>query len=177
MDGRPHAYISNKDHNTKAGQYETSFLMGWHFHTGPEEQLSPRASCFKHKSLLVILPHSSISMGTNPTNAFLKTVYKREMEGRYFFVFPWLVCTKVLKIRQKIITGGSFPETSLGINKFIKTETEIQFSFLLQIQLTTSSVYNQYFSIKNGTLKKVNPPAELFQLQHHSLLQEKNRKV
>lgn len=37
-----------------------------------QTQLSPRAPCSKHKSHLLILAHSNVNMGTNPTNAFLQ---------------------------------------------------------------------------------------------------------
>lgn len=101
VDRRVHRYISNKDHNAKAHQYETSFLRGWHFHTGTKEQLSHRPSYLKHKSHLLILAHSSINMGTNPTNAFLKDSGRREMEDGYYLVLPCVVCTEIVTMRQK----------------------------------------------------------------------------
>lgn len=53
-------------------QYETNFLRSWHFHTGTREQLSLTPSYSKHKSHLLILAHSSVNMGTDPKNVFLR---------------------------------------------------------------------------------------------------------
>jgi len=44
-----------------------------------KDQLSPRPSHSKHKSHLLILAHSSIDMGTNPTNAFLQRIKEKWM--------------------------------------------------------------------------------------------------